>query len=158
MLTSTHTVTINPAFLQEIKEDSQEIRGLLSIADQLFELHGRTDAFSVRVLELLRRICDQLALHFSLEEAYGYFDDAIYVAPHLSQRAETLRGQHTRLYRLTCDLCESAEQLMYHESHHPRFTELSGRYREFRRELAEHESREADLILDALNCPEGTGD
>lgn len=97
-------------------------------------------------------------MHFSLEEAYGYFEDAMAVAPHLSRRAETLRGQHFDLFADLCRLVESAEQLLYHEQPTSLLERLAGQYRRFLVRFREHESQESDLILEAFNDDIGTGD
>ena len=63
------------------------------------------------MVDLLIELQDQLALHFALEEAYGYFDDPIWVAPHISDLAESLRAEHVALYSELCDLAEQAGSL-----------------------------------------------
>ncbi len=115
MVTAQRTLTINAAFLLEIKEDNRELRQLLDdCAALLARPHGAGVELR-RAAQLLGNLRDQLAMHFSLEEAYGYFDDAIDVAPRLSRQAEALRSQHPRLFVALCDLVEEAEQLLYHE-------------------------------------------
>ena len=77
MAVLTGTLTINAAFLAEIKEDDLRLRELLNAA-----AHDATDSASGRInarerVELYQALRDQLALHFTLEDAYGYFHDAI---------------------------------------------------------------------------------
>ena len=113
-------LSVNAAFLQEIKDDNRELRGLLSAMDQAMSREGR-EGYRMEVLcELLARIRDQIATHFSLEEAYGYFDDAKSATPHLSHRADILRSQHETLFSELCELVDAAEEMLYH-SHGPRF-------------------------------------
>jgi predicted nuclease with TOPRIM domain len=154
----THTVSINPAFLREIKEDHHELRQLLHHAKAMFNRPAWMRVESDRLNELLAKVRDQLAMHFSLEEAYGYFDDAIIAAPHLSRRAEQLRAEHFELFTSLVAIVEEAEQLRYRK---PREGEVSGlgeRFFEFYAGLQEHESRESSLILEALNEDLGGGD
>ena len=158
MSTSTRTVTINAAFLQEIKDDSYELRQLLLRADMLVATPVQGVAFAQAAAPLLEELCDQLALHFALEEAYGYFDDAIDVAPQLSHRSEVLRSQHAAMYRQLCGLLEAVEQLRYQEHHRPQVHDLIATYTAFRRALAEHESRETEIILEAFDDEIGGGD
>ena len=90
MVTAQRTLTINAAFLHEIKEDNRELRHLL---DDCCGAAGAAASGGSRIAaggQLLGKLRDQLAMHFSLEEAYGYFDDAIDVAPRLSRQAECL--------------------------------------------------------------------
>ena len=110
VVTLTGTVTVNAAFLQEIKEVNQELWSLLS------ELRHRCQrpVAPGQCRLLIDKHCqlrDQLALHFSLEEAYGYFEDPVDVAPQLGRKAEELRGEHKGLYLDLCDLIERAERM-----------------------------------------------
>jgi chromosome segregation ATPase len=115
---------------------------------------------------LLAKLRDQLAMHFSLEEAYGYFEDALDTAPHLARRAEELRAQHGSLYRALSLLAERAEQLSDgRQSMEARFTvvsmivaDVAAGYREFSAKFAEHESQESQLICEAFNSDIGSGD
>ena len=152
------TVSVNAAFLQEIKEDNRELKHLLAQTAETI-LHPPTKGSSTRPLtELILQLRDQLALHFSLEEAFGYLDDAIAVAPRLCELAETLRSEHTLLFAAICDLAEHAEQLLHHEraAHNVKYIllELSSFYRAFQI----HETNENDLILQSLYDDIGVGD
>ena len=87
VVTMTGTVTVNAAFLQEIKEVDQELWSLLG--DLRHRCQRPIAPGQCRLLiDKLCQLRDQLALHFSLEEAYGYFDDPVEVAPQLSRQAE----------------------------------------------------------------------
>ena len=77
------TVTVNAAFLLEIKEDDRRLRCLLGELLSAFGAPSGRVASPSRLAELLVAVRDQLAMHFSLEEAYGYFDDPVSVAPRL---------------------------------------------------------------------------
>ena len=116
MAIALRTVSINPAFLQEIKDDHHELRQLMHHICAMLGRSGPAEIEYPRLVEMFGKLRDQLAMHFSLEEAYGYFDDAISVAPHLSRRAESLRSQHSGLFSEACQLAESAEQLSRHEN------------------------------------------
>jgi hypothetical protein len=158
MSIATATVTINAAFLQEIKDDARELRCLLA---QATEMLGPTHLPTVeprRIVDLLNRIRDQLALHFTLEEAYGYFEDALNAAPQLCELAESLRNQHQQLFADFCRLTEEAEQLLYGEAGDHARARIARLYHNFRADLQLHESREHDLILAAFNDDIGTGD
>ncbi len=152
------TVSINPAFLQEIKDDHHELRQLVHHTGAML---SRPDWMPIeydRLSGLLEKLRDQLAMHFSLEEAYGYFDDALEVAPRLSRRAEQLRSQHGDLYSQLCALTDQAEQLLYHETSGTAISKLAGDFRHFCEVFHEHEQNENDLILEALDEDLGVGD
>jgi hypothetical protein len=158
MAIATGTVSINPAFLQEIKDDHHELRQLLHHTAAMLDRPTWMQIEFDRLVDLFTKLRDQLAMHFSLEEAYGYFEDAISVAPHLSKRAEALRSQHFELYSQFCSLVERAEQLLYHEAAKIAVAGLAEDFRRFSGGLQEHESCESDLILQAFHDDLGAGD
>lgn len=150
LLTATSTVTINPAFLQEIKEVNKELWQLLA------ELRNRCQRpISPSHCRLLvDRVCelrDQLALHFALEEAYGYFDDPIAAAPRLSHQAEMLRVEHKELYGEFSSLVDHAERMFYDGLLATLALWIGPRFLEFDARLRDHESRENDLIFEAFD-------
>ncbi len=162
MAIALRTVTINPAFLREIKDDHHELRQLIHHSSAMFDasvVHGRaTETDYKRLVELLAKLRDQLAMHFSLEEAYGYYEDAIVAAPHLSRRAEALRSQHYELYAEMCRGVETAEQLLYLAKPERHLPSVASQYQAFLTRFHEHEAAECELILEAFNDDIGTGD
>jgi hypothetical protein len=157
VVTLTGTVTVNAAFLQEIKEVNQELWSLLS------ELRHRCQRPIApgqcrMLIDKLGQLRDQLALHFSLEEAYGYFEDPVDVAPQLGRQAEQLRGEHKGLYLDFCDLVERAERMFYDEQHAALALWMGPQFLELDQRLREHEARENELIMDAYEGDIGVGD
>ncbi len=150
----TRTVTINAAFLQEIKEDNQRLRQVL---DELRDKDARWRLSARDLAHLLGQLRDQLATHFALEEAFGYFEDPLRVAPHLGERAEDLRSQHGALYSKASRLAEVAD------ARARRTGELTSRlvwssFEAFDAVLLQHESAENELIMQAFNVDIGVGD
>jgi hypothetical protein len=158
MAIATRSVSINAAFLQEIKDDHHELRQLMHHTAAMVARPGWMRIEYDRLVELLGKLRDQLAMHFSLEEAYGYFEDAIDAAPHLSRRAELLRSQHYELYSELCRLVERAEQLLYHETAEAEIGRLADDFRRFSERFQQHELHESDLILEAVDDDIGAGD
>ncbi len=107
---TTRRLAVNAAFLKEIKDDNLQLKVLL---DQITSLTGHCQT-SINhwpeLIQLFDDLRDQLALHFALEEAYGYFDDAIGTEPQLSAIAEGLRTQHGDLIRVDPTHCRSLER------------------------------------------------
>jgi hypothetical protein len=135
--------------LQEIKEDSLDFRQLLDRTHRLLctsPLHVTRR----QLVELLGELRDQLALHFALEEAYGYFEDAVEVAPELCHRAESLRAEHAQFFRDLCELEDQAERWLYHEASARVLRHIAVGFHAFHERLLEHEAHENDLILEAL--------
>lgn len=150
--------TVNAAFFREIKEDDVRLKELLhELADQweLVMPPGRQLPILISLVEALR---DQIAMHFALEEAYGYFDDAIEAAPQLSSPAESLRGEHIALYEQIRDLADRADDLRRTPAPDVAFQEISVRIKAFCDQLCEHEQRENELILEAFDRDVGVGD
>ena len=116
--TKVGTIIINAAFLQEIKEDNQDLRDLLgAIHDTL----SGPQWYRIRpqvLAELLERLVDQLATHFALEECFGYFEDAVDASPWLSSQADVLRTQHDVLYLELCGIVDDAQKPVYGEDDH----------------------------------------
>jgi predicted nuclease with TOPRIM domain len=158
MATVASTVTVNAAFLQEIKDDNIRLHALLGetrlVAEQLPVLHDDVSRFC----DLINELRDQIAMHFALEEAYGYFDDAVCEAPRLSERAGELRAEHGELFVTLCDLVDDAERLRYNHNRKRLRRMVSCRFVDFHQQLQDHESRENELIFDAFDDDIGVGD
>jgi hypothetical protein len=155
--TLTGTVTVNAAFMQEIKEVNQELWSLLT------ELRHRCQrplapAQCRLLIDKLCRLRDQLALHFALEEAYGYFEDPVYVAPRLARQAEQLRDEHKQLYLDLCQLVDRAERMFYDGEHAELMLWIGPEFLEFDGRLRVHEARENELICEAYDGDIGGGD
>lgn len=153
----TRTVTVNAAFLQEIKEVNKELW------QRLQEMQHRCQrpiapASCRHIVQRLSQLRDQLALHFALEEAYGYFDDPVDVAPRLSFAAEQLRNEHRQLYMDLTGIVERAESLLQSEQLTTLALWLGREYLHFDTAMRDHESRENDLIFEAYDTDIGTGD
>jgi hypothetical protein len=155
--TLTGTVTINAAFLAEIKEVNQELWRLLR---DLRHRCQRPIAPSQcrHLVEQLCELRDQLALHFALEEAYGYFEEPVHVAPQLCRMADALRSEHKELYAELSQLVDQAERMFYDDQHAALALWIGPRFLEFDARLRDHEERENDLILEAFDGDIGVGD
>jgi hemerythrin-like domain-containing protein len=147
--------TINAAFFQEIKDDHLQLQellgGLRELTDHRQSLSNHACAFTEKLFQL----CDQLALHFSLEEAYGYIEDIIESAPHLHVRTGLLRDEHSQLFVMVRDLADRAAAR--HKGATDELMQLADQFVEFDRALKTHESAEVKLILTAMNQDEGGG-
>ncbi len=155
--TLTATVTVNAAFLQEIKEVNQELWSLLA------ELRHRCQRplAPAQCRLLIDKLCllrDQLALHFALEEAYGYFEDPVNVAPRLCRQAEQLRDEHKDLYLDLCEVVDRAERMFYDEQHAALALWVGPEFLGFDGRLRGHEARENELIFEAYDDDIGVGD
>lgn len=154
-------MTVNGAFLQEIKEDNQHLTELLAATADVLRRQPRGRIRAAVLADLLRRTHDQLAMHFSLEEGFGYFDDALDVPPRLSAQADTLRSQHTTLFNELNEIVEDAERMLYHELPYSRETmidRIAMAYSAFYERFQAHEVGERELICQSLYEEIGGGD
>ena len=155
---STATVTVNAAFLKEIKDVNQDLWQIVSelreVTQNPYLVRSRRYQF-VGMLEDLR---DHLALHFALEEAYGYFDEPLQVDPRLSDQAKMLRSQHRQLYLAVCELIDQA--MLLHDGHNLNALarRLVDAYTDFEGQLNCHEQAENDLIQQEWDDDIGVGD
>ena len=157
-ITFTKTVTVNAAFLQEIKDVNQELWRLLEEVKHMCSRPISVRQSSRILVDRLSVLRDQLALHFALEEAYGYFDDPVMVDPRLSVQANRLRDEHRQLYVKICELVEFAERLNHRGEWASWLTRVSVGFHAFYDQLQSHESNEQELILAAYDDDIGVGD
>ena len=158
MSTVTRTLGLNAAFLQEIKEDNSHLRELLDATADALSGPLLVRARPQVLAELLGRLRDQLAMHFSLEEFFGYFEDAVDAAPHLSANADVLRAQHETLFVALCSIVDDAEKLVYGEMSKGTLRRISSRFGKFYEDLRQHEASENELVMQALYEDIGVGD
>tara|TARA_B100002051_G_C16676719_1_gene607498 strand:- start:807 stop:1289 length:483 start_codon:yes stop_codon:yes gene_type:complete len=155
LLTAKATVTVNAAFMQEIKEVHQDLWQCMDRALTICGMHEPNPSHIVTILADLR---DQVALHFALEEAYGYFEGPAHVAPRLCEKADRLRSEHAALYGAASDLVEDADEWHHQRAllHHCRH--IYDRLQTFHVDLRRHETRESELVLAAYGDDIGVGD
>ncbi len=139
------TLTINPAFLQEIKDSNAELWQTLERIQGLYDAAMPPATIAQKLVRWLDDLRDQLALQFSLEEAYGYLelptpDRAI------GTRAEQARRQHCALYLDLSELCERAEELQYRGLATEQLGLLIEETQAFDARLQAHEAIENQLI------------
>ncbi len=144
---------VNAAFFREIKEDHQQLQRLLERVRHLVNEPRALPNHWKEFTLLLADLRDQLAFHFALEEAYGYFEDAVERAPRFHETAGRLRNQHADIYLLAQQIADNAAALPHAEAE-----QLAAQFVAFDRALATHESAELRLILDAMQLDVGVGD
>ena len=160
-------VTINVAFLQEIKSDFG-FRDLLNDVYHQLKPDMPTAVFddesggrvSPRVAaEMLGELRDGLETYFALEEFYGYFQQAAVQNPCVSQKASDLQSEHETLFLKLNQIVELAQQIVYREAG-PETTldDVAEELESFCIQLAHHEQAEMDLMMRLCNEDLGVGD
>lgn len=151
-------VTINAAFLQELKEVNQELWQTLDNVRALcgqplsMRLHSRS------LVDLLARLRDLLAMHFALEEAFGYFHHAKEVEPEMDRSAKQLRAQHSPMYLRASELADRAENFWRERDDAMLTAVLPVGVDQFVRDLLQHEAGENELIYRTLYESIGVAD
>lgn len=151
------TVTVNAAFLQEIKEDALDLRRRLEAVRQWCRSPVQIRTRHRKFLEDLEALRDQLALVFAIEEFYGYFQHPLSAAPRLAAKAARLRDQHEELFQSLCRLIERAEN-QPHAGDDEACAALAEDFQRFDVQLEKHEEDERELIIEALYDDLGVGD
>jgi iron-sulfur cluster repair protein YtfE (RIC family) len=153
-------VTINVAFLQEIKEDFG-FRDLLNSVYYKFKPVHSGDLLPRphEAAQLLGDLRDELETYFALEDFYGYFNQSTVNNPRVAQAAGELRGDHERLFLKLNRIVELTEQIAYQEIG-PESTigQVADALEDFCVELAGHEQAEMDLMMRLCNEEIGVGD
>ena len=150
-MVATAALTVNAAFLQEIKTVNEELWQLLDrlryVCSRPIDIADHSRFFVNMLLELR----DQLALHFALEEAYGYFEDPLEVSPVVSREAGRLCEEHRRLYSQISKLADRAEMFLDEGNYTLLTTSIPGQFILFDAALQNHEAHENELLIMALD-------
>jgi hypothetical protein len=154
--TSTRQLAVNAAFMKDIKDDNRDLKALMDKIGPLSVPLPMAINHWPELIPLFADLRDQLAMHFSLEEAYGYFEDAIITAPQLSVTAEYLRSQHSHLFQQVCELADGALEVSADAEE--QIEKFLRRFKQFQSEFEKHEEAELKLILDAMDDDIGVGD
>ena len=156
MASIVQTITLAPAFMQEIKEDDRRLNQLMSDFRQLVARWPLADSERQELASLVWDVRDRVAFHFALEEAYGYFEDPVAVAPRLCERVDGLRAEHGELFE---DLCRIVDMFEDSEPDLPAdFAGVQEMCRGFLSRFDAHETAENALIVQAFNEDIGVGD
>lgn len=155
---ATQTVTVNAAFLEEVKEVNHELWQLLPATRRCLNEANQQPLNPHRLLGQMVRLQDNVAMHFALEEFFGYFDDPLWVEPRLSAEAMCLRGEHETLYVQLSDLIEQVEAHVHQKTLCRILKSVRYRFNAFMDQFTSHEARERELILQAYEDDIGIGD
>lgn len=152
-------VTINVAFLNEIKNDF----GFRSVLNDVYHQLKPDDPEKIAsprvAVELLNALRDEMETYFALEEFYGYFKQSAIRNPCVNQKATELQSEHQTLYLSLSELIETTEQIAYHEiGPETSIADIGNDFEKFCIALAHHEQSEMDLMMRLCNEDIGVGD
>lgn len=140
-----------PSYLEEIKRDYAHVSALRAALKALVENTEVLQNHRKRFTELVAMFRDQLAFHFALQEAAGYFKDTLDNVPRLSELAARLRNQHVELFNRICEIANEAEEMLTCALPEERIDLVTQRLREFDCALQQHEKDEAELLCEATD-------
>ena len=120
----------------------QQHRALKEVLARIECVLAEQSASIGEAADLLGRLGDQLVTHFAMEEADGYFAEALMHAPQLVARANDLLAQHPKMTHLARDLAGA-------EPGEAWWQETRERFQAFLRELTRHERGEDQLLQEA---------
>ena len=146
MRTKSETLTVNPAFLQEIKDSHPDLWHTVHEVRQVCHSEGEPAHLARALIRLLGQLRDHLALQFALEESYGYIECPGVIEKRVCEYADIARGQHFRLFLQLTDLCELAEELEYRGFAESEVQRLIEDTLGFDAAFMQHERSEDDLI------------
>ena len=150
-------LTLNVAFLNEIKLDNERPRRLISRLQNLLSCPYPVEPRSL--VDSLGRLRDELETHFALEEFYGYFESALLIDSQISARASDLKSQHETIYLDLCELLDMAECVLYGEADIENvWTALVAGFHSFMQTFNQHEQAEEELMMRLCNEDIGVGD
>lgn len=139
-------VTINAAFLQEVKEAYSElwqnVRRMRVAAQEGLPLSVDLNQWVIQLTDLR----GQLASEFSLEETYGYITKAAQPFSTAKVDPALTLGQHAELYLQLSEICEQVEEAQYRGTILRDFSNYAESFFSFVDALLEHERCEARLI------------
>jgi hypothetical protein len=158
---ATALLSVNPAFLQEIKDSNPDYWESVKRLQHICHSHDDPTVQCRNFVKELDHLRDTIALQFSLEESYGYIaigdrrDLSASELPISEKTTQTL-AEHPGLYMSLSELTEWAEELQYRGVEFRTLRELNQRVMDFILQLQAHERDEAELIevtLASLKSP-----
>jgi len=146
-ITSTRTLAVNSAFMQEIKDGNPNLTKAIHQLQRACSSEEDLSQLSRRLTKALNALRVELALQFALEEAYGYIEVSDSLLEDLSVAAHNTKAEHNVLYGGISELVEAAEELQYRGVEaEDELRGLIDKTCRFSRQLRDHEQAENDLI------------
>jgi hemerythrin len=146
------------AYVEGVRADHLELRALVRGIEKLLEAAEAAGWGKAEVHELLLAIENlgrHLRQHFAEEEAGGYMEEALALAPRFGPQAQRLVNEHPVMLEQMDHLTELARRC-YEQGQAG--AELCGRLREFFATLRAHDAAENRILQEAFNTDLGLND
>jgi hypothetical protein len=140
-------VVVNPAFLQEIKEDCWQAWCRFHSLTTTWSAHQGSSIESVNAwVRSLAEFRVELGRAFQLEDSYGYLQISFSHAAPRDLDAAVIMRQHAELMLELSELSEIAEESQFRGTVFRDFAQLLNRFGDFELRLRRHEQDETNLI------------
>lgn len=149
MMINRPKVSINAAFLKEIKDDNLQLYSLLENLKTYCMVDDPLNLDPERFCLLTADLRDQLAMHFTLEETFGYLDLAVEVNEVISSESDRLKKQHNNLYLEIAAIAEEVHDAVFPDLNENQYADQVNRFKAFSHAFQNHEAAEFDLIMSA---------
>ncbi|MFM2095279.1 MAG: hypothetical protein RIS70_2403 [Planctomycetota bacterium] len=146
------------ASLHEIKAVNHQLWRVMSELRRILESPFPPSIDPPRFVRLFEQLRDGIGLHFTLEEACGYFDNPVSASPRLSHESLLLRAQHRALYLEISELVERAAGGYDRKDEADWIRIVAKAFLRFCRRFEMHEARENALLQQAYDEDLGGGD
>lgn len=145
---------------ERIVAESCVNRLMTSLRKALFinRIHRPDGQISRRVYGLLEELRDELALYFSLDEAYGELSRVGHEAPRLGDRAMRLEAECDKLFQSLSDLCERVDASCNSAFADYFLNDCERDFNQFEQQFLDHQHRIVELVITALYDDIGVGD
>ncbi|MFO0942814.1 MAG: hypothetical protein U0930_18920 [Pirellulales bacterium] len=149
-------VTINAAFLQEVKEAHSQVWETLYTLRVIAQQATVTDAEIHLWVSKLTEFRRQLSTEFALEETYGYISSTQRQHINVGVDPSVTLKQHRELYLQMLEVCERVEESQYVGTVVRDFRLHVACFQEFDASLSEHERLESLMIREGLGLKQLT--
>lgn len=136
-------------YIQHLEAEHRRLHGMIrQVRSTVIHSGGADpDATAADVIRVLRRIRDELARHFTEEEAGGCMDEAVSRCPHLSSDVQRVEAEHPELLaRLDALIVEAADV----ENSVRQRIEFEATFDNWCRQIHAHEAAENNILRQAF--------
>lgn len=156
--TEQQRLAVNAAFMWEIKSVNEDLWLVIELLHTMCRRPHLIPQRGKRMVGLLEQFLDLVAMQFTLEEAYGYFDDPEHVEATFSAQAIDLRDEHVVLYESLMGLVDRAQEYFFASDFSAMTYRLPASISAFIEQFQAHDRRECELTMTAMNVDLGVGD
>jgi hemerythrin len=143
------TIETHRAFISAFGAEHHELQRLVhALGEAVREKVSWNREAAIEVTDLLAELRCHLEHHFAQEEAGGYLEEALTLAPRFSAEAAELLRQHPQMLDKTVSVCKAADRAVNEPAV---WAPLKRELTELIKALVAHESAENQIVQRAFN-------